>query len=303
MQLLKQLCEIHSPSGSEGLIADFILSYVKKESKNWKVKPTIHHGVGFQDCLVLVFGKPRTAIFAHMDSIGFSVRYGKELVKIGGPRIDEEFKLVGKDSKGDIECQLGVTENADIKYVYKRDLDRGTTLTFKPDYRETKNFIQCCYMDNRLGCWNALQVAETLENGIICFSTYEEHSGGSVGFLTKFIYEKYNITQTLISDITWVTDGVKAGKGVAVSMRDSGIPRRSYIERIIAIARESGVPFQLEVEGSGGSDGNQIQASPYPVDWCFVGAPEQHVHSPNEKVHKADIQAMVDLYKVLMKEL
>jgi len=27
------------------------------------------------------------------------------------------------------------------------------------------------------------------------------------------------------------------------------------------------------------------------------------VHSPNEKVHKADIQSMVDLYTVLLKEL
>ncbi len=252
---------------------------------------------------MLVFGKPRTAIFAHMDSIGFTVRYGKELVKIGGPRVKPEYKLVGSDSKGDIECQLGVTENADIKYTYKRELDRGTTLTFKPNFRETKNYVQCCYMDNRLGMWNALQVAETLENGIICFSTYEEHSGGSVGFLAKFIYEKYKVSQTLISDITWVTDGVKAGKGVAVSMRDSGIPRRQYINRIIDIAQKSKVPFQLEVEGSGGSDGNQIQASPYPVDWCFVGAPEQNVHTPDEKVHKADIQAMVDLYKVLMREL
>lgn len=303
MELLKQLCAIHSPSGSEGAISEFILDHIKKESKNWKVKPIIHHGVGFQDCIVLVFGKPRTAIFAHMDSIGFTVRYGRELVKIGGPQVKSGYKLVGKDSKGDIECKLGVTKEVDIKYTYKREIDRGTTLTFKPNFRETKNFIQCCYMDNRLGCWNALEIAKTLENGMICFSTYEEHSGGSVGFLTRFMYEKYNVAQALISDITWVTDGVKAGKGVAVSMRDSGIPRRSYIERIIDIAHKSDTPFQLEVEGSGGSDGNQIQASPYPVDWCFVGAPEQNVHSPDEKVHKADVQAMVDLYKVLMKEL
>ena len=46
------------------------------------------------------FGKPRTAIFAHMDSIGFTVRYGKELVKLGGPRISSGTKLIGEDSKG-----------------------------------------------------------------------------------------------------------------------------------------------------------------------------------------------------------
>ena len=38
-------------------------------------------------------------------------------------------------------------------------------------------------MDNRLGVWNALEVAKTLENGVICFSCWEEVGGGSVGYL------------------------------------------------------------------------------------------------------------------------
>ena len=33
------------------------------------------------------------------------------------------------------------------------------------------------------------RIAESLENGIIVFSTWEEHKGGSVGYLGKFIYE------------------------------------------------------------------------------------------------------------------
>ena len=126
-------------------------------------------------------------------------------------------------------------------------------------------------MDNRLGVWNALQVAETLEDGIICFSCWEEHGGGSVGYLAKFIYENYGVKQALISDITWVTKGVKHGEGVAISMRDSGLPRRSYVNKIIGLAKESGIPFQLEVENAGGSDGNALQRSPYPFDWCFIG--------------------------------
>ena len=66
---------------------------------------------------------------------------------------------------------------------------------------------------------------------------------------------------------------------------------------------KSNIPYQLEVEDAGGSDGNQLQKSDFPFDWCFIGAPEQNVHSPKEKVHKYDIETMVDLYKVLMKKL
>lgn len=307
MKLLKELCEVHAPSGNEENMQAFLLAYIEKEKSNWKVQPEVIYGDDFQNCIILKFGNPRTAIFAHMDSIGFTVRYGKELVKIGGPRTIEGTKLVGKDSKGDIECELLVIENENqpngLEYVFDREIDRGTDLSFKCKFVETEDYVQSCYMDNRLGVWNGLKVAETLEDGVICFSCWEEHGGGSVGYLGKYIYENWKVKQALISDITWVTEGVKDGEGVAISIRDSGIPRRSYVNKIIDLAKDSQVPYQLEVESSGGSDGNELQKSPYPFDWCFIGAPEQHVHSPKEKVHKSDIQSMVDLYRYLMKHL
>ena len=286
-------------------MTDFVLNYIGETEKNWKVKPKVIHGDEFQENIILVFGKkPRTAIFAHLDSIGYTVRYGKQLVKVGGPVIENNIKLVGTDSQGEIECKLKVSKkNQSYGYKFDREIDRGTNLTFKPDFRETKNHVQCCYMDNRLGVWNALKVAETLEEGIIVFSTREEHGGGAVSFLGKYLQENYGVRQALISDITWVTEGVQHGNGVAISMRDRGLPRRTYLERVINIANESGIPFQLEVEGSGGSDGLELQSSPYPWEWVFVGAPEDNVHSPNEIVHKDDIKAMTDLYKILMEKL
>lgn len=308
MKLLKKMCSIHAPSGNEVGMTKFLLDYIKKYQKDWKVKPKVYSGDGFQDCIVLVFGKPKTAIFAHIDSIGFTVRYGKELMKIGGPRTVDGFELVGEDSKGKVETKLKVvtdkkTHETKLEYVYKRDLDRGTELTFKPNWRETKEYVQCCYMDNRLGVWNALKVAETLKDGVICFSCWEEHGGGSVSYLQKFIYEKYGVKQALISDITWVTPGVPHGKGVAISLRDSLIPRKSYVDRIVEIAKKSKIKYQIEVEGSGGSDAKELQMAENPWDWCFIGAPEDHVHSPDEKVYKNDIEEMVKLYKLLMEKL
>jgi putative aminopeptidase FrvX len=107
----------------------------------------------------------------------------------------------------------------------------------------------------------------------------------------------------LISDITWVTEGVHAGSGVAISLRDSSLPRKSFTDRLVALAAESKVPFQLEVEGSGGSDGTELQRSPWPFDWCFIGAPELNAHTPHEQVHKNDIDAMLRLYQWLMPRL
>ncbi len=307
MHLLQQLTALRGASSDEGLVADFIRTYVEKEKANWKVQPEIIHGVGFQDCVVLVFGNPRTAIYAHMDSIGFSTGYDRELIKVGGPRLLDGIALVGSDSKGEIETELMVIDNEDgsrdLQYVLDREIDRGTLLTFKPNFRETDEYVQSPYLDNRLGVWNALRVAENLENGAIVFSTYEEHGGNSVGFCARYLWEKYGVHQALISDITWVTTGVPHGGGVAISMRDSGLPRRSYLNRIIELAKQSGIKFQLEVESAGGSDGGVLQKSDLPIDWCFIGAPEDNVHTPDEKVFKSDIRSMMELYNYLMANL
>lgn len=303
LQLLQTLCTIHAPSGSEYLLTKFLLEHIEKNKSSWKVHPTILYDNEFQDAIILVFGKPTTAIFAHLDSIGFTVGYGNQLIKIGGPQTESGYKLVGTDSIGDIECELFVSDDGEISYIFEREIERGTTLTFKPDFKSEEGFVECCYMDNRLGILNALEVAKTLENGIICFSTYEEHGGGSAQFLGKYIYEKYNVRQALISDITWVTSGVQHGNGVAISMRDSGIPRRKYLNKIIDIAKESKVPFQLEVESAGGSDGNVLNKSSLPFDWCFIGAAEDNVHSPYERVAIQDFESMVQLYKAVMVSL
>jgi putative aminopeptidase FrvX len=302
-KLLQQLCSIHAPSGEEYALKNYLLQFIKKNRSQWKVEPKVYQGEEFQDCLVLVFGEPSTAVFAHMDSVGFTVRYENQLVPIGGPEAKSGYKLKGGDSLGPIACELEVNEENQTFYKFGRGIDRGASLSFECNFRETEDYVQSCYLDNRLGVFNCLKLAETLENGMIVFSTYEEHGGGSVPFLAKFMVEKYGIQQALISDITWVTEGVKHGKGVAISMRDRNVPRQSFVQMIINMAENSGIPYQLEVEASGGSDGRELQESPYPIDWCFIGAPEDHVHSPDEKVHKKDIEAMLSMYQFLMKEL
>src|SRR3954463_11671154 len=109
--LLKTMCAIHAPSGNEVAMKDFLLSYIKENQKKWKVRPTVIKGKGFQDNIILIFGKPRTAVFAHIDSIGFTVRYGKQLVKIGGPALRTGMKLVGTDSAGRHEVTLNTVED------------------------------------------------------------------------------------------------------------------------------------------------------------------------------------------------
>lgn len=304
---LKELVEVRSASGNEGVMKDYLLDYIQEHSSAWKVQPQIIEGDGFQDAMILIFGEPRTAVFSHMDSIGFMVGYNNELLKIGGPRVIDGTDLVGTDSKGEIDTEMMVIEDEDgnrtVKLVSDRIVDRGTQLTFKPNYMETDEYVQSPYMDNRLGLWVALELCKTVENAAIVFSTYEEQGGGSVGFLGNHLINEYNVRRALICDITWITEGIEAGKGVAISLHDKGIPRRSYVNHIIDIANKHKIKYQLEVESAGGSDGTMLQQTDLAFDWCFIGAGEENVHSPTEKVQKADIQEMLKLYQVLLDEL
>jgi putative aminopeptidase FrvX len=124
-----------------------------------------------------------------------------------------------------------------------------------------------------------------------------------VAYCANKLYELYGSTQALIADITWVTNGVKHGGGVAISLRDSLIPRRVYLTKILNLCKDSDINYQLEVESSGGSDGSTLQKSHLPIDWCFIGAPENHVHTNRETVYKSDIQSMIEIYKLLIDKL
>lgn len=303
-QLLSTLCAVRATSGDEGAMTSFILDYVKTHQDSWVAKPEFFAGDDFQDCIILIFGQPRTAIYAHIDSIGFTVRYDNKLVPIGGPEFESGYGLVGADSKGEVDGLLVANRKGDLLILdYDRDVEPGTALSFKPNYQTNGQLITSPYMDNRAGVYCALKVAETLKDGALVFSCYEEHKGGTVAYLAKFLFERYNIRQSLIADITWETSGVHLGKGPAISLRDSFIPRKKFLDRIRTFAIASGIPHQLEVEGSGGSDGSELQRLPYPIDWCFIGAAEQNVHSPSETIHATDLENMIALHSYLIKHL
>ena len=308
MNLLENLTGVQAPSGSEGPLKAFIKQYVHDNAANWRQRPVIYEGDHLQDCLILAFGRPRTAIFAHMDSIGYTAGHHQRLEAIGKPQARDGTALIGTDKEGSIEATLRVQEpSAEIPsgiwYEASRPLEPGAPLTYKPHYQENGHYIQSPYIDNRGGVYNALRVAETLRDGALCFSCWEEHGGGSVGYLARHLYEGLGVRQALIADITWVTADIHHGHGPAISLRDRGVPRRAFVDRVLASADQAGIPYQKEVEGDGGSDGLELQRSPYPFDWCFIGAGETNVHRPDETIHKDDLEGMVKLYSHLMEAL
>lgn len=295
LELLKALCSIPATSGEEYRVRDFIITYCANHSNNWKNQPQLIYGDDFQDNLILIFGKPRTAFYAHMDTVGYTVRYDNYLIPIGGPEGKSGDELEFEEGGKRLHTRLisAAKGRHSLLIDFPRPLEPGTTLTYRPALECKDGFVHSPYLDNRLGIWALLQLARGAENTALVFTCWEEHGGGAAGYLARFMYEKFQVRQAIIADVTWSTEGVFPGKGPVVSLRDSRIPRRSYTQKIRKILAEKGIPFQLEVEAHGGSDGTEIQQIPWPVDWCFVGPPSENPHCSRESVHLQDVQGFL----------
>tara|TARA_Y100000817_G_C16860618_1_gene545640 strand:- start:3037 stop:4023 length:987 start_codon:yes stop_codon:yes gene_type:complete len=305
--LLKELTKIHAPSAEEDRIINYIVDYTNKNKHKWAVKPKIFHGGIYRNNVVLVFGKPRVAVFSHIDSVGFMVGHKNTLTRIGGPNYKNGFKLQGFDNGGKVtatlRCKGKKSRKQKLTYTSRRPIEMGTNLTYVYNWRETPTTVQVCSQDDRMGTFVALKLAETLKNGALVFTMAEETGGGDIEFLAKILYEKYKITKALISDIIPTENGITLGGGAIVSYRDRNIPRRSYVEHVLNLVRKMPYKFQIEVGSKGGNDGANLITAPAPFDWCQIGVPVKFYHSPNEKTNKADALATLNIYKALMKKL
>ena len=52
--LLKKLCSIHSPSGDEYALTEFLINYFKENTKNFDHKPELFYGKDFKEILKIL---------------------------------------------------------------------------------------------------------------------------------------------------------------------------------------------------------------------------------------------------------
>jgi putative aminopeptidase FrvX len=295
LDLLWKLLQIDSPAGDEGAMADWLVAEIETNMPSVRVER-----IG--DSVIAVRGKaPTVAVFAHIDTIGFTLGYDRNLIRIGGPAPKDgvALRIAGGDARG----KLRVGKAGGWKLGGKANAEPGTRWVYAAEPKQSGDEITSPYLDNRAGVWAALQTLTRCENVAVAFTAGEEHSGHGALVCARRLYEGYAIYQALISDITWDTKHVHCGDGVAISLRDSMTPRQRYLERILALAEVSGVKYQREIESSGGSDGGYIQRSGFPIDWVFVGAPEKHPHTSAERVRISDLNAMADMLVSLVNGL
>ena len=288
LDLLWELLAQDSPAGDEGPLADWLKGWLSREAPDAAVER-------LGDSLVVTRGEaPKVAVFAHLDTTGWTLGYDKRLIRIGGPD-GKPGDAVRPVRRPDTGCTLFRRKDGTWKADGKTDAAPGSRWVYAavPELKDEQ--ITAPYLDNRAGVWAALHALTRCPEIALALSVQEETGSLGAQATARRLYEKHGITQALIADLTWDTKHIKRGSGVAVSLRDSSVPRQSYLNRVLALAEASGLPFQREIEAHGGSDGAGIDRSGVLMDWVFIGAPEKAPHTSRERVNVNDLQGMAAL--------
>jgi putative aminopeptidase FrvX len=296
LDLLWELLKQDSPAGDEGPLADWMEGWLAREAPAAAVER-------LGDSLIVTRGRtPAVAVFAHLDTTGWTLGYDKRLIRIGGPdgRPGDLIRPVRQPDTGNT---LARRKDGSWKVNSKTSARPGSRWVYAAVPEVSGSTITAPYLDNRVGVWAALQALIRCPEIAVAFTVQEEMGSQGAQIAARRLYETHGITQALVADLTWDTKHIKRRRGVAVSLRDSSLPRQRYLDRVLALAEESSLPFQREVESSGGSDGAGISRSGVPMDWVFIGAPEKSPHTAHEQAHAADLQGMAAMLVHLVNSL
>jgi len=162
--------------------------------------------------------------------------------------------------------------------------------------------------DDRAGCGVMVEVVRRLRadshpNAVYAVGTVQEEVG-SKGALTAARLVSPDIALILEggpADDTVERHGPPQGKlghGPQIRYYDpSMLPNRALTNLVVKTAESLGIPYQLLVRRSGGTDGRKIQITGPGVPCAVISLPCRYVHSPAGVLSRKDFDLAVELVR------
>ena len=309
--LLKDIVSVYGPASNEDLIRDYITNEIKDFVDEIEVD-----ALGNLIARKKGNGK-KVMISAHMDQIGLMVI-----------DIDEKgflrFTNVGGISPIISLSQNVIFENGTIGIIYAEPIDDisklklenmyidigafskeeaekkisiGDICIYKSDYVENENVVFTPYLDDRVGCFVAIEALKSIKNPAndlyFVFSVQEE-----VGLRgAKTAAYRINPDVGMALDVTSHGDTPKAkrfaiglNKGAAIKVKDNSIICHPNVKNLLVkLAKDNNIPYQMEVLEFGGTDSGAIHVNKEGVPSGVISIPTRYVHSTVEMASKNDI--------------
>jgi putative aminopeptidase FrvX len=212
-----------------------------------------------------------------------------------GPKIDNFF----------VDLGMGVDE-------VKSKVRLGDPVTMDRPFAKIGELLTCKTMDDRVGVFVMVEAMKALGDhavDVYAVATVQEEIGlrGAVaagGSIQPDVAIALDIT--LANDIPGVPDQdtiTKLGDGTAIKIMDSSlICHPKLVAHFRKIAEDKGIKHQMEILSRGGTDAGGIQRLNGGIPAFTLSIPARYVHTVNETVHPADVQASIDLLARYLEE-
>ncbi|MDN5324343.1 MAG: hypothetical protein PWP02_53 [Thermosipho sp. (in: thermotogales)] len=329
--LIKKLTEISSPSGREDSIRNAILEELNGYIDGYEIDK-------LGNLIVWKNGKTNKKVLldAHMDEIGVVVTNidDKGFLRIdmvGGVspytilnskiRFGNVVGIVGMEGETVNELRSNLKELSfdklfvDIGAKNREEAEKicpiGSFGTFDGHFIEQGDFYVSKSMDDRIGCVAIIEVFKRLQqptNTLYGVFAVQEEIG-----LVGARVAGYNIDPdvAIAIDVTGAGDTPKAnkrtsmklGKGACIKVKDGySISDRKIVETLKELAKKYNIPYQMEVLIYGGTDARGYQNTKAGIPSATVSIATRYIHTPNEMVHKDDVEATIQLLTKYVEE-
>lgn len=321
-KLMEDLIDAYGPSGNE----DIIREYIKEEIKDYADEMETDV---LGNLIVRKKGNgKKVMIAAHMDQIGFMVtdiddKGFLRFTNIGGisPFVSlsqqvifengtigvifsEPIEDISKLKLSNMFIDIGTTNKKETKNL----INIGDTCVYKSNYSENNNVIFSKCLDNRIGCYVAIEAIKQIkssENDLYFVFTTQEEVGLRGAKTSAY---KINPDIGIALDITGSGDtpkvetfAISLNEGTAIKVRDNSILTHPKLKQLMVdVAKENSIPYQLEVLEFGGTDSGAIYLTHEGVPSGVISIPTRYVHSTIEMASKNDI---LNSTKLLVKVL
>ena len=335
MEFLKLLSETPGVPGREELVREVIKQEIHGLFDDVRVDK-----LGSLICLKKASktsggqGAQKVMIAAHMDQIGFYVRFvdDKGFIRIhnaggfdtrnlsanrvlvqGRKNLPGVMNPAGKPlhiasdeerKKQFLVSDFMVDVGLPAKKV-KELVQVGDPVTLVRDFTQIGDFVCGQAMDNRAAVWTAVRAIQRLKKSsydiYVVFTVQEEVGLRGAGPATFGLEPDIAIAldTTLACDTPGIPDDqtvTHAGKGVGIKIMDgASISDRPLVDSFVQTAKKEKIAHQLELLPLGGTDAGAMQRSRTGYRTITLSIPTRYIHTVTEMVHRDDLHAARDL--------
>jgi endoglucanase len=317
VQLLKDLCAVYGPSGSERSVREFITNEISGYADSCETD-------AMGNLIAYKKGPGKKMMLAgHMDQLGLMVT-----------GIDKEgflrFTTLGGHNPENIKTQRVIFKNGTVGMVNCERLEDDKKMTLDtlyidigaadaedagrhvavgdvcvfcaPQLSDEKKLISPA-IDDRVGCFVMIEALKQLKNPAFdlyfVFTAQEEVGLRGARTSAYLVSPDYGIA----FDVTVAYDTPKALKmpskmygGAAIKIKDSSlICSPVMVQHMERCAKEAGVKYQFEILTQGGTDSGAIQLTKTGVPSGVLSIPTRNLHSASEMCALSDVEDCISL--------